>query len=38
MPNRRRAAQSIQEAGYQVENVFNSVLLKHWDGNQVQIG
>jgi hypothetical protein len=30
--------QHIQEAGSQVENVFGSVPLEHWDGDQVQIG
>jgi hypothetical protein len=38
MPDCRRTTQHIQEVGYQVENVFNSVSFKHWDGNQVQIG
>ncbi len=37
-PNCHCATQRIQEAGYQVENVLDNVLLKHWDYDQVQIG
>jgi hypothetical protein len=32
-PNFRRVNQHIQEVSYQVENVFSSVPLEHWDGN-----
>jgi hypothetical protein len=37
-PNCRHATQVIQEASYQVENIFSNVLLEHWDGDQVQNG
>jgi hypothetical protein len=37
-PNHHHTAQHIHKAGYQVENVLDSVPLEYWDGDQVQIG